>query len=87
MRLLELIGQMIQNYRQTFGQFPETVVVGDGAKRCLENELYEYEMSNSFLRKRVIKDITKDIKDRKLEYMGVKIVFDNNEKFIRLESK
>jgi hypothetical protein len=87
MSILELIGKMIQNYRQTFGIFPEKIVLGTGVKRRLEKELFEYEMNNCILRKNAVKNLTKDIEDRKLKYMGVRIEFDDKEKFIRLESK
>jgi hypothetical protein len=87
MKLLELIEVMIQNYRQMFGQFPGKIVIGEGAKNQITQELLEFEYYG-FMRTQQISFLTKDKELRTdLKYKGVKIQFDNNEKFIRLESK
>lgn len=88
MKLLGLIEKMIQNYRQMFGQFPDKIIIGTGAKRQLEQELFEYQMNNPVLRKQqtLFLDKKQEIRDD-LTYMGVSINFDSNEKFVRLESK
>jgi hypothetical protein len=72
-----------------FGTFPARIVVGLGAVRLLEQELREYEFNNKFAREAAGEDAFKSLEDRKkkLTYMGVKVEFDDREKFVRLESK
>lgn len=85
--ILNLIGTMIKEFRQTFGQFPERVVIGTGAKRQLENELFDFNMQYPKGPVKSLGEISKDLDENKLRYMGVSIQLDVNEKFVRLESK
>lgn len=73
MRLTELVGVMITDYRQMWGIYPKKVIIGLKAKRVWEIEIDKYLIEHG---KPLMNCDT---------YMGVKIVFDNKEDFISLK--